>query len=182
MNKKSSVRLEGTVRSLNYSPKGTFEGLLLDSDGEVSQINFDPKLSQEIAEAAPPGTQVSVEAEKGESRGKAPHAVYELISLTGKDGASVGSEEGTFSGKVARLNYALHGEVNGAILESGDFVHVKPHGAESLGLEEGMQVEGTGERKRTIDGHWVIEASEVNGLSIEGKPKPKPKKKAAHAH
>jgi hypothetical protein len=31
-------------------------------------------------------------------------------------------EPGKFWGRIERLNYALHGEVNGGILESGDFL------------------------------------------------------------
>jgi hypothetical protein len=64
------------------------------------------------------------------------------------------------------LNYALHGEVNGGILESGDFLHLKPEGARAIGLALGMAVEARGKTRPTPGGWFVIEADEVNGTII----------------
>ena len=71
-----------------------------------------------------------------------------------------------FSGRIERLNYALHGEVNGGILESGDFLHLKPGGAQAIGLALGMAVEARGKTKPMPGGRFVIEADEVNGTVI----------------
>jgi hypothetical protein len=93
-------------------------------------------------------------------------------------------ESGKFSGRVARLNYALHGEVNGGILESGDFLHLKPEGARAVGLKLGLSVKGKGKTKPMADGHLVIEADEVNGIPIErhkGPHKAPHKAKKKHA-
>jgi hypothetical protein len=68
--------------------------------------------------------------------------------------------------------------VNGALLESGDFLHVKPHGAAALELRAGMKVKGTGSSKPMFDGHRVIEATEVNGVLMEKSQNPR--KKAHH--
>ena len=79
-----------------------------------------------------------------------------------------------FSGRIERLNYALHGEVNGGILESGDFLHLKPEGAQAVGLVVGMAVEARGTTKPMPGGRFVIEADEVNGTVIgHGKAKKK---------
>ncbi len=79
-----------------------------------------------------------------------------------------------FSGRIERLNYALHGEVNGGILESGDFLHLKPEGARAVGLVVGMAVEARGTTKPMPGGCFVIEAEEVNGTVIRhGKAKKK---------
>ena len=130
-----------------------------------------------------------MEAEPGESRGDAPHSVYWLVSVKAGSKKSFslvedGPQDGIpFSGKVTQLNFALHGEVNGAILDSGDFLHLKPHGAKAVDLEVGLKVKGTGWTKPMVGGHRVIEADEVNGISMEKgkghKKKDKPKKKAS---
>ena len=38
------------------------------------------------------------------------------------------ADEDRFAGNVERLNDSLRGEVNGGILDGGDFLHPKPHG------------------------------------------------------
>ncbi len=184
---KTTLKKQGTVQSFNYSPKGSFEGLLLETDHHKAiQINFPQHLAGRIAVVAAPGTQVQAEVHlEEEGRGHAAHPVYQLVRLkTDNNQYTLSADETeeeehhSFSGKVERLNYALHGEVNGAILDNGDFVHLKPHGAAELELTEGMELEGFGSTKSTIDGHLVIEAEEVNGIHLEKKPKPK--KKAPH--
>ena len=160
----------GIVQTFNVSPKGTLEGLLMKIDDEIIQINFREEFAAEITSVAAEGKELKADVKPEEPYGHPNHPVFRLLSL--------GAHNGHFEGKVKRLNYALHGEVNGAILDSGDFLHVKPHGAAALGLKPGMKVKGTGSSKPMFDGHRVIEATEVNGFQIEGKPKPK---KRAHA-
>ena len=139
-------------------------------DDEIIQINFRQEFAAEIASVAADGKELTADVEPEETHGHPDHAVFRLLSL--------GGNNGHFAGKVKHLNYALHGEPNGAILDSGDFLHVKPHGAAALGLKPGMKVKGTGLSKPMFDGHRVIEATEVNGVPINNKPKPK--KKAHH--
>jgi len=160
----------GIVQTFNVSPKGTPEGLLLESDGEVIQINFRPELAAEVTAVAAEGKEFKADVEPEEAHGHPSHPVFRLVSLNGHNGH--------FTGKVKHLNYALHGEVNGAILDSGDFLHVKPHGAAALDLKPGMKVKGTGSSKPMFNGHRVLEATEVNGIPLDKKPKPK--KKAHH--
>ena len=76
---------------------------------------------------------------------------------------------------MERLNFAVHGEVNGAVLDSGDFLHLKPHGAAAIDLTVGINVKGKGPTKPMVGGRRVIEAEEVNGIQMEKKPKPKKK-------
>ncbi len=170
-------RKHGTVQAFNISPKGAYEGLLLQTGGELIQINFPQSFSATMSDLASAGTELQVEVEPEEVDGHACHPVYRL--LTGASAAnekfSLAEEDVQFSGKVERLNYALHGEVNGAILDTGDFLHVKPHGAAALKLSVGTKVKGTGSTKPMVGGRWVIEADEVNGIAIDKKPKPKKK-------
>ena len=168
---------------MNLSPKGSYEGLLLESEQQVVQVNFPHEWSSAVAELASPGTLVKVEVEPRETRGHAAHSVHNLITLSNQEGDTFPTAEPKgrgsrkFSGIVERLNYALHGEVNGAVLNTGDFLHVKPHGAAALQLAVGMKVTGLGPGKPMMEGRWVIEATEVNGVRLEHKPQPK--KKAA---
>jgi len=160
----------GIVQTFNISPKGGLEGLLMESEGEIIQINFRQEFAAQIAALTAEGKEFKADVEPEEAHGHPSHSVYRLLSVSG--------DNGHFTGKVKHLNYALHGEVNGALLDSGDFLHVKPDGAAALDLKPGMKVKGTGPSKPMFDGHRVIEATEVNGIRLEKKPKPK--KKAHH--
>ncbi|MDQ2840183.1 MAG: hypothetical protein M3Y72_03915 [Acidobacteriota bacterium] len=175
---KDALQKHGTVQSFNVSPKGAYEGLLFKTGGELIQINFPQELSAEIADLAGQGKEIQVEIEPAEMHGRACHPVYRLVGIAGSEKGRLssradGHQRQQFSGQIERLNYALHGEVNGAILNTGDFLHVKPHGAAVLELKIGMQVKGTGSTKPMFGGHQVIEAHEVNEISIEKKPKKK---------
>ena len=177
-----SIKKKGTLQSFNVSPKGNYEGLLLQDGNVLFQVNFPQEWSTTIAGLASIGDELQFELEDYEDkRAQSSHPVYQLLSLRNREGQSFpssdadGSENGHFSGKVERLNYALHGEVNGAILNTGDFLHVKPHGAAALELELGMDLKGKGPAKPMVGGHRVIEAEEVNGIVLD---RPKPKKKA----
>ena len=171
------MKKTGTVKSLNMSPKGFYEGAVLTAGKETMQVNFPKEEAQHFADALTPGAEVSLEVEPEESRGTPAHPVFRLVHLSnGHAAGEHGPKHKTFSGRVERLNYALHGEVNGGILDSGDFLHLKPEGARAVDLKTGMEVEGQGPTKPMAGGHVVIEAEEVNGVAIKhGKP---PKKHA----
>jgi len=172
-----ALRKHGTVQAFNVSPKGAYEGLLLETEGEVIQTNFPQSFGATMADLASAGTEIQVEIEPEEVDGHACHPVFRLLTVAnaGQKKFSLVEGDSQFSGKVERLNYALHGEVNGAILDTGDFLHVKPHGAAALELTVGMKVKGTGSTKPMSGGHRVIEAEEVNGIHMEKKAKPKKK-------
>jgi hypothetical protein len=172
-----TIHKHGTIQAFNISPKGSYEGLLLqEKGGELVQINFGHEMAAVLSESGHVGDPISLDVEAEPAHGKPSHPVFRLVAMKGGNG----NGGGHFSGTVARLNYALHGEVNGGILDTGDFLHLKPHGAAALDLKVGMNVSGLGKAKPMVGGHSVIEAEEVNGIRIEQKPKPKPKKKAAH--
>lgn len=166
------VKKTGIIEALNVSPKGSYEGFLLRAGKQLVQINLpkhDHPLSQTGLEQ---GQKITVELEPEKPHGEPAHEVFRLVDLAGTKGVSADVPHrgtGHFSGCIERLNYALHGAVNGGILESGDFLHVKPEGARALKLKVGMRVEGRGRKKPMVDGHSVIEAEIVNGLEIEHK-------------
>ena len=72
-------------------------------------------------------------------------------------------------GIVKRINYARHGEANGVVLESGDFIHLKPEGMKHIGLKVGDQVTAEGTAALMPLGQQVIEAKTVNGVAVMSK-------------
>jgi hypothetical protein len=138
------VTKNGTIQSLNVSPKGFHEGFLLKNGNAVVQINL---TKDDHGSEWTPGAEIMVEVEPEEPRGTPQHSVFRMVRLLD---TSPGERERKadksikFSGQIERLNYALHGEINGGILDSGDFLHLKPEGARAVGLKAGMEVKGRG--------------------------------------
>ena len=167
----------GIIKSFNVSPKGHYEGLLLEGSSGTVQLNFPRESRPEVAELAPAGTEIEAQLVADETSEKSCHPVFEVVSIRRKGGREVALADGNgsgarhFEGVVERLNYALHGEVNGAVLDTGDFLHLKPHGARAIKLDPGMRIAAIGVAKPTSDGRHVIEAQEVNGIRIEQKRK-----------
>jgi hypothetical protein len=163
------VKKTGTLQSLNTSPKGFYEGFLLKSGKDVIQINLPKEHLQSFADGWPSNDEISVEVEAEEPWGAPSHKVFRLVRVMDNSRRKTGEDHHLprkFSGRIERLNYALHGEVNGGILESGDFLHLKPEGAQAIGLALGMTVEARGKTKPMPGGRFVIEADEVNGRLI----------------
>ena len=176
----SSDTLEGEFRYPIYSPKGGIEGALLYVADTPVQIVFEPHggAGADAFAALKAGETVSVEAvaEPASDKGEAQHAVYRferLVSVNGRRPAQASVKaHAPFGGIVVRLNFARHGEANGVVLDSGDFIHTKPDGMATLKLEVGDRVEADGEARPLITGAGrVVEARVVNGKAV-GKPKP----------
>jgi hypothetical protein len=70
-------------------------------------------------------------------------------------------------GVVKQLNFAKNGDPNGAVLDSGHFVHMRRRGARAIDLCVGqkLRVEGKS-RGQGSPGHAVIEAEKVNGVDL----------------
>jgi hypothetical protein len=154
---------------MNVSPKGFYEGFLLKSGKTVVQVNLPKEHLHSFADGWAPDSEISVEVEAEEPWGSPAHKVFKLIHVVDNGGRKAERHHRAlreFSGRIERLNYALHGEVNGGILESGDFLHLKPEGAQAVGLAVGMAVEARGTTKPMPGGRFVIEAEEVNGTVI----------------
>jgi hypothetical protein len=161
------VKRTGTVEALNVGPRGFYEGFLLKTDQGIVQINL-PKEGS-FGDFLASGDEVSVEVAAVRAHGERHHPVFRLLRLTNhtEDRRETrNADDHRFSGRVKQLNYSLQGEVNGAILESGEFLYVEPECAREVGLALGMNVTGFGIRKPMIGSHRVIEAEEVNGIII----------------
>jgi len=164
------VQLGGTVASYNYGPGGYSEGVMLKAGDKVVQINFPPDVGAVLAAAAPIGSQINASATPAE--GMPDHGVYDLVSLTpangkvlsvpGPDDWKVQHIEGT----VKILNYGRRGEVNGAVLDNGDFVELGPDGANLLNVAVGQKLAIDGYSRPLLSGHNEIEADFVNGTRV----------------
>lgn len=136
------IQIRGTLVARNLSPHGEWEGVLVDVDGDVVQVNL-PKHGGKL----PGDGQVELTVVKHDKRGK--HLVYELAEAVAP-----------VEGKIERFNYSRHGEVNGYHLDSGPMVHVKPDGARKAKLKIGDVIRASGELREGTDG-TVVEAEAV---------------------
>lgn len=164
--------VEGRFQHPVYSPKGTVEGVLIDCDGAPAQFVFEAHHPAAAALAAlQPGQAVVLEGTAAEpsSKGEPAHEVFGLERLVSVDGHPHAlPAPQPVQGRVVRLNYAKHGAPNGVVLDSGDFVHVKPGGFARLGLQVGDTVEAEGEVRPLAGGIGrVMEARTVNGRPVE---------------
>lgn len=165
--------VEGQFQHLIYSPRGGYEGLLIDTYGIPTQFVFD-KHDETAADAfahLQPGQSVTVEGSlrQPSDKGEGNHVVYDFHRLSHVAGKPVESAhtEGPVRGRVVRINHAKHGVPNGVVLDSGDFVHLKPEGFEQAGLEVGDEVEADGPSRPLAGGQGrVMEARTVNGHAL----------------
>ncbi|MDH6167807.1 hypothetical protein M2282_002957 [Variovorax boronicumulans] len=162
--------VEGRFQHLVYSPQGGIEGVLIDTDGVPTQFVFgrhDEGAASAFA-GLQPGQALVIEGieEEPSHKGEASHTVYRFERLASVDGHAptpARIDEG-IEGTVLRLNYARHGEANGVVLDTGDFVHTRPEGFARLGLTIGdkVRVEGPA-RPLAVGKGCVVEAVRING-------------------
>jgi hypothetical protein len=177
---RSREKFHGVLQEFNFSPKGGIEGFLLDSDGQTVQVNVTPDVGFAVVRGIGQNVVATVEPEPAAAKHrKGEHSVYSLVTLTGADGKTLiysGAADGevaTVKGVVKRINYARHGEANGVVLASGDFVHLKPVGMKRVALKVGDQVTAEGTSALMPLGQQVIEAKTINGIDVlSGKPAP----------
>jgi hypothetical protein len=158
--------MSGEIVSFNISPKGFYESFIMKEGKRLVQINFPQGSGPDAAGDLKVGQVLTVHAMPLDDKRPSDHPVYEWTR----------DENKTHAGIVKQINYARHGEPNGAILDTGEFVHMKPHGAKAVDLKVGQKLTVEGEVRTSPAGHTVIEATLVNGIEIDH---PKPKKKNA---
>lgn len=169
------TKITGTFLHIVYSPKGGVEGFLLESAGEIAQFVLDKgdTTAADIAATLRPGQKVVVSADSlpksPKGAGQHPvHGLLKVVSIDGKRPAAASSLEAGYAGTVVRLNYARHGAPNGYVLDSGDFVHVKPDGFCKLRLSVGDSVSAEGDAQFLATGNgWAVEAESINGKMLK---------------
>jgi hypothetical protein len=179
--------ITGTVDGYNLDPRGVVNGIVVkQDDGRMAQFNVPPDAAGTIAAAATAGQKVTASGVPETLVGD--RGVFRLCTLSTADGKQqfdLSSRDGGpggggrqswqvthVDGVVKQLNYSPRGEVDGAQLDSGDFVHVGPRDAASLNLAVGQKLSVDGRGHAMLAGHNAIEATKVNGTTIEQPPPP----------
>ncbi len=177
-------KFRGVLEDFNLSPNGGIEGFVLHSDGQTVQVNVTPDVGFAVVRGIGQNVEAMVEPEPATAKHKAgAHPVYSLVTLHGADGKVLifarndDGEIATVQGVVKRTNYTRHGEPNGVVLESGDFVHLKPAGMKQVSLKVGDSVTAEGKSVLMPLGQQVIEAKTVNGVDVQSR---KPLKAPSH--
>ncbi len=172
-----TTELSGNVQGFNRNPLGAIDSLMLTADGKTVQVNFPPDLGGPIAGLASAGDSVKITAEKTPHR--ADHEIYRLIKFVSASGKELklsrpeDAEQVHVEGIVRQLNYAPHGEIDGVLLENGDFVHFAPHSAEQIAPKVGQKVTVDGRQHLALASGQVIEAERINDVAIERRPPPR---------
>lgn len=163
--------LNGTLLGFNLGPQGEPEGLLVkDIGGKILQVNFPPPVGAKVQQAVAVGDAVTLSAVP--MRSVPDHPVYGLVSVTGAKGQKVDvappgePQSGHAEGTIKYLNYDRGGEINGAVLISGDFVEIGPSAAQ-LNLQPGEKLTADGPARPMPDGQQCIRADTVNGKSVD---------------
>jgi hypothetical protein len=150
--KRPSISLvKGRVLSHNVSPKGHVEGILVESDDGVVQVNYPKHAAANLARRLPVGSAVELSVDFEDDGGD--HLVYVARDMPAQ-----------VTGSVVRFNYALHGEVNGYHLDDGTFVHVKPDGARRYKVKLGDRIVAAGDCREGEDA-VVMEAERVSKVT-----------------
>jgi hypothetical protein len=165
--------LSGTLTQVLLSPKGVIEGLLLSVRGKPVQVSTAPGAIDRYARVLVAGARIVVKATADNSpktKGGT-HPVFKLDELSKLGGKAVRDsthkgDPSVLKGRVVSLHYARHGEPNGVLLKSGEFVHLRPHGMQKTRLKVGDKVVARGERRMTVLGTTLLEAHEVNHMAI----------------
>ena len=170
---KPSELISGTCQQLLFSPKGGIEGALVKVKGKTVQISVTPDLGAALARVTGPARRLRVLAEADHSPKTADgaHPVYKLESLADAAGQAIewpefDSADTTIKGVVATLHFARHGEPNGVVLETGEFIHLRPHGMALVGLGIGSKIIAVGKQRMTILGTRMLEAQQVNRIAL----------------
>jgi len=166
--------IHGTCQQLLFSPEGGIEGLLMKVDGKVCQVTVDEEVGALLAHTKLPGTRLRLLVapdRSSETAAMARHTVYRFVSFADAKGQQLDmpgdqNDHTTVKGVVSRMHYALHGEANGVVLETGEFIHTRPDGMALLGLEVGAKVQATGALRMTVLGTVLLEAHEVNHVAL----------------
>lgn len=166
--------LNGSCRQWLLSPKGDIEGVLLTVKRATVQLTTNPAQGNLLYQATAPGKRLRVLAARDQSAKAADgaHPVYAFVDFAGADGQAVPSpaadpQQAKLKGVVAALHYARHGQPNGVVLEGGEFIHLRPHGMALAGLGLGSKVQAVGQLKRSVLGTVMMEAHQVNKISID---------------
>ncbi|WP_295687557.1 hypothetical protein [uncultured Nevskia sp.] len=171
---KKTETINGICEQLLFSPKGHIEGALIRIDGQTVQLNVDPGIGVELARDCGPGKPLHVlaVADQSHKTAEANHRVYKFESFAnasnlGIDQIGADPDNTMIEGVVGAIHFARHGQPNGVMLQTGEFIHLRPEGMAYAELEIGSKVKAVGEVRLTMLGTRMLEAHQVNELDLE---------------
>lgn len=174
----------GIVKTLNFAPKGEIDGVMIEVGGDLVQINVPHEVDDHVRSLI--GREVTVRTQpepKVDDHPSGDHPVFKLAAFLDHAGGArdlaaqkrkppsaghAGPVE--VSGIVVRLNYAKHDEANGVVLDTGDFVHLKPDGMKRAALKVGERVNAKGKGSPLSTGGHAVDADVCNGIQVAPKP------------
>ncbi len=167
-----TVTVSGTVDGYDLNSAGVPNSIVVKDGNRISQLNLPADSAALLAGATSVGQKVTAVAMPELLVGD--RAIYKLVSLTVGDGKPMAADgintwqpmhaEGT----IKSLNYASRGEVDGFILDTGDFLHTGRSTAASLNLSVGQKVIADGWGRPAPGGHSVIEPTKLNEQTVQG--------------
>jgi hypothetical protein len=174
----SRATIECLFEQPTYAPDGTVEGALVRLEGTRSQLVVDhgDERAADVLGAIKAGERLIVQANlQGPSpKGPPEHPIYTLAKVISIDGlkparAKRAPVPAPYKGMVVCFNYARHGAKNGVVLDTGDFIHLKPEGFARFKPTVGDRVEADGDAWPLASGAGYV----VEAVSFNGKPMPK---------
>ena len=166
--------IHGVCKQLLFSPKGGVEGALVKIKGGVVQVTVPPHEGEALAQATRPGRQLRVLAvpDRSPKAAAGAHAVYKFRAFADAAGQAIKHavpDPGHFAinGVVASWHYARHGEPNGVVLETGEFIHMRPHGVAAVAVDIGSKLSAIGKLRMTVLGTRMLEAQRVNRIDLD---------------
>lgn len=171
--KKNRQFISGLCQQLLFSPKGGVEGVLVNEQERMVQVAVSADIGAVFASSTGPGARVCVLAVP-DRRAKAKHVshpVYLFESFADETGQAIEPSshhrrKTTIKGVVAALHFARHGQANGVMLETGEFIHLRPGGMSDSRLEVGSKVNAVGHVRVTQLGNRLLEAHKVNRVDL----------------
>jgi len=170
---KPSEFIDGICEQFLFSPKGAVEGVLIKVKDATVQVSLSGKSAPVLLREAIVGKPLRVHASRDHSprTKEGVHPVYEFEEMADAlghaiDSAGTDDESTTIKGVVSTLHFARHGQPNGVILETGEFIHLRPHGMTQTGIAVGSKVNAIGEASMTQLGTRMLEAQRVNGVEL----------------
>jgi hypothetical protein len=170
---KHSEFIHGTCQQWLFSPKGDIEGALVRAKGVLIQVSVAPGDAATLRAATGPGRRLRILAlpDHSPKAAKGAHPVYGFESCADAAGQPVEKpapdpDQSTIKGVVAAWHYTRHGEPNGVVLETGEFIHLRPRGVVAAGLDIGSKLSATGRVRLTVLGTRLLEAHRVNRIDL----------------
>jgi len=168
-----AVFINGTCRQLLFSPQGDIEGVIVIENGKSVQVSMTPETGGVFARVATPGCWVSVlaHADRSPKTAAGSHPVYRFAAFADGKGKALApadkdAESTTIKGVVASLHFARHGQPNGVMLETGEFIHLRPQAMARAALRIGDRVSAVGDARWTVLGNRLLEARRINGADL----------------